>query len=167
MSSSEIAIKVSGVSKAFKLPHEKNTSVKSLFMGLFKGRRTYERQQVLTDVSFEVKKGEFFGIVGRNGSGKSTFLKAVAGIISLEEDLILDSNISIKKKSVAYHSLVNFAEVKPKFPDFLSGYVFQYSYFIITITDHWIGNVPLHVKLLSKKVKHQLLRECFTFLLYL
>ena len=62
---------------------------------------------------------------GTNGSGKSTFLKAVAGIISFEEDLILDSNISIKKKSVAYHSLVNFAEVKPKFPDFLSGYVFQ------------------------------------------
>ena len=76
----DVAIKVSGVSKAFKLPHEKKTSVKSLFVSMFRGRRTYERQQVLKDVSFEIKKGEFFGIVGRNGSGKSTLLKLLAGI---------------------------------------------------------------------------------------
>ncbi len=78
----EVAIKVQGISKAFKLPHEKASSIKSLFISLFKGKRTYERQQVLNDVSFEIKKGEFFGIVGRNGSGKSTLLKLLAGIYS-------------------------------------------------------------------------------------
>lgn len=76
----DVAIKVSGVSKTFKLPHEKQTSVKSLFVNVFRGKRTYERQEVLKDVSFEIKKGEFFGIVGRNGSGKSTLLKLLAGI---------------------------------------------------------------------------------------
>lgn len=76
----DIAIKVDHVSKAFKLPHEKSSSVKSLFVSMFHGKRTYERQQVLKDVSFEIKKGEFFGIVGRNGSGKSTLLKLLAGI---------------------------------------------------------------------------------------
>lgn len=76
----DVAIRVSGVSKTFKLPHEKSTSIKSLFMNLFRGRRTFEKQQVLNDISFEVKKGEFFGIVGRNGSGKSTLLKLLAGI---------------------------------------------------------------------------------------
>jgi ABC-2 type transport system ATP-binding protein len=77
----EIAIKVKHVSKEFKLPHEKQTSIKSIAINLLKGRKnTYERQQVLNDISFEIKKGEFFGIVGRNGSGKSTLLKMLAGI---------------------------------------------------------------------------------------
>lgn len=78
--SNDIAVKVEVVNKTFKLPHEKQSSVKGIFVNLFKGKRTYEKQQVLKDVSFEIKKGEFFGIVGRNGSGKSTLLKLLAGI---------------------------------------------------------------------------------------
>lgn len=80
MAGDDVSIRVEGVSKAFKLPHEKNTSLKSAFLNFYKGRRSFEKQQVLKDISFEVKKGEFFGIVGRNGSGKSTLLKLLAGI---------------------------------------------------------------------------------------
>jgi ABC-type polysaccharide/polyol phosphate transport system ATPase subunit len=75
----ETAIKVESVSKVFRLPHERNASIKSALIN-FKGKTTYEEQQALNNVSFEVKKGEFFGIVGRNGSGKSTLLKLLAGI---------------------------------------------------------------------------------------
>lgn len=78
----EIAIKVENVSKDFVLPHEKVNSVKSLFTGLGRSgkNKTKETQHALKDISFEIKKGEFFGIVGRNGSGKSTLLKILAGI---------------------------------------------------------------------------------------
>lgn len=76
----EIAIKVNHVSKSFRLPHEKHTSIKSVLIGAFNGRNRIEKQQVLKDISFEVKKGEFLGIVGRNGSGKSTLLKLLASI---------------------------------------------------------------------------------------
>lgn len=77
----DVAIRVEGVYKNFKLPHEKTNSIKSIFTGLGKKKsRNYEIQHALKDISFEVKKGEFFGIVGRNGSGKSTLLKIIAEI---------------------------------------------------------------------------------------
>jgi len=84
----ELAITVQEVNKTFRLPHEKQNSVKSLLVNWRRSDRGYEKQQVLNGVSFEVKKGEFFGIVGRNGSGKSTLLKLLAGIYSPDSGII-------------------------------------------------------------------------------
>lgn len=48
---------------------------------LYRGRRKFHRDfWALTDVSFDVKKGETVGIIGRNGSGKSTLLQLLCGI---------------------------------------------------------------------------------------
>ena len=78
----EIAIRVEDVSKNFVLPHERVNSIKSAFTSLAQKKHSEptETQHALKDISFEIKKGEFFGIVGRNGSGKSTMLKILAGI---------------------------------------------------------------------------------------
>lgn len=75
----DIAIKIEHLSKTFKIPHEKISSIRGAFVSVFK-KKTYEEFKALDDVSFEVKKGEFFGIIGRNGSGKSTLLKILANI---------------------------------------------------------------------------------------
>ncbi|MCX6765904.1 MAG: ABC transporter ATP-binding protein [Candidatus Moranbacteria bacterium] len=75
----EIAIKVENVSKTFRIPHEKINTMRGAFVNMF-NKKTYEEFKALDNVSFEVKKGEFFGIIGRNGSGKSTLLKILAGI---------------------------------------------------------------------------------------
>jgi ABC-type polysaccharide/polyol phosphate transport system ATPase subunit len=73
------AIDVDRISKTFALPHEQRTTLKEHFLHPLH-RRTIERQRALSEVSFAVRRGEFFGIVGPNGSGKSTLLKILAGI---------------------------------------------------------------------------------------
>jgi ABC-2 type transport system ATP-binding protein len=62
-----IAISVKNISKTFSIPHESINTLKCAFVNIFR-KNTYESFNALDDVTFQVKKGEFFGIFGRNGS---------------------------------------------------------------------------------------------------
>lgn len=83
--------------------------------------KSYHRQTVLQIDRLEVRPGIYW-VKGANGSGKSTFLKAVAGMIHFQGNIILNSGIDIKKQPVAYRKQVNFAEAEPIFPEFLTGW---------------------------------------------
>jgi len=75
---SQPAIVVDSVSKNFRLYHERNRYIKA---AILRGRRAkYEEFWALDDVSFEVEHGSTLGIIGSNGSGKSTMLKCLTGI---------------------------------------------------------------------------------------
>ncbi len=88
MSDEQPAVIVKDLYKTFKLPHEQHSGIKQLIVNFTKRKKGYELQHVLNDISFEIKKGEFFGIVGRNGSGKSTLLKLIAGIYVPDKGLV-------------------------------------------------------------------------------
>jgi ABC-2 type transport system ATP-binding protein len=76
----ESVIQVRNVSKDFMLPHLRQTTIKSKVLNTFRRSTSIEVQHVLDGISFDVQRGEFLGIVGRNGSGKSTMLKILASI---------------------------------------------------------------------------------------
>lgn len=76
----DVVLRVSHVSKTFRLPTERASGLKQAFINWTRGVRGYTDQHVLRDITFDVKRGDFFGIVGRNGSGKSTLLKLISGI---------------------------------------------------------------------------------------
>ena len=75
-------IESQGLSKRFLLRHNRSGSIKERFLGLIhtSHRERTEEFWALRDVTLSINSGEAVGIIGRNGSGKSTFLRLVAGI---------------------------------------------------------------------------------------
>ena len=91
---SDTAIKVENLHKSFKLPTEQAFGLKQAFFNRLRGIKGYTEQKVLKGLDFEIKKGEFLGIVGRNGSGKSTLLKILAGIYYPEKgEITINGNL--------------------------------------------------------------------------
>ena len=78
----DYAVKVENVSMHFNNCSEKIDSLKEYFLKIVKKQLFFKDFIAVKDVSFEVKKGEIFGIVGTNGSGKSTLLKIISGILT-------------------------------------------------------------------------------------
>jgi ABC-2 type transport system ATP-binding protein len=74
-----VVIEVRGVDKSFRIPEHRIDSLKERAAHPL-ARVGYREQRALRDISFDVHAGEFFGIVGRNGSGKSSLLKILASI---------------------------------------------------------------------------------------
>lgn len=75
------AIVVLNLTKKFKIPHERKTTVFEHISGIFNGKKGYEEFEALRNINFKVRKGEAIGIIGENGSGKSTLLKIIAHIL--------------------------------------------------------------------------------------
>jgi ABC-type polysaccharide/polyol phosphate transport system ATPase subunit len=78
-----VAIEVRGINKVFRIPSHRIDSLKERALHPFRAV-AYHELHALRDVSFDVKRGEFFGVVGRNGSGKSTLLKILASIYAAD-----------------------------------------------------------------------------------
>ena len=77
----DILVRAENISMSFKVPEYKYDTLKERVVNLLRGKRNHKRKiEVLNNLSFEVKKGQSLGVIGHNGTGKSTLLKIVSGI---------------------------------------------------------------------------------------
>lgn len=78
---SKYAVEVANVSMKFNLAQERVDSLKEYFVKRIKGQIKYDEFYALKNISFNIEKGDSFALVGSNGSGKSTMLKIIAGVL--------------------------------------------------------------------------------------
>lgn len=81
MDQKDTIIAVDGVTMRFNLAEEKTDTIKEYFVKLVTGKLHFNEFYALKNVSFEVKRGEAVALIGKNGSGKSTMLKILAGVL--------------------------------------------------------------------------------------
>ena len=77
---SDLAVRVEHLQKIYKLYNKPMDRLKES-LGLTR-KRLYREHYALNDVSFQVEQGETVGIIGTNGSGKSTILKIITGVLN-------------------------------------------------------------------------------------
>ena len=81
MSEKPIVVDVDHVTIRFNLANQKVDNLKEYFIKLIKKELMFQEFLAVKDVSFQVRKGEAWALIGTNGSGKSTLLKAISGIM--------------------------------------------------------------------------------------
>lgn len=79
--SKSVMVKVDHVAMKFNLSSEKFDSIKEYIIKSIKRQVAFDEFWALKDVSFDVFRGDALGLVGLNGSGKSTMLKVIAGVL--------------------------------------------------------------------------------------
>lgn len=73
-------ISFENVVQRFRLIRERPDTLREVFTQVFRNRSSYHEFEALKNVSFSISDGQVVGIIGRNGSGKSTTLKIIAGV---------------------------------------------------------------------------------------
>ena len=77
----EYAVEVNDVTMIFNMASEQLNNLKEYFIKLAKHELFFKEFRALKHISFKVRRGDVVGLVGTNGSGKSTMLKVIAGVL--------------------------------------------------------------------------------------
>lgn len=110
--------------------------------------------QALNDISFKIKKGEFFGLLGPNGAGKSTLINVLAGLISVDKGSISILGADVKNDYRRARMNIGVVPQEIVMDPFLSvreTLQFQSGYFGIGNNDNWINELLTQLNLSDKQ----------------
>ena len=94
-STNEYTIEVNDVSMVFNMASEQLNNLKEYFIKIMRHELFFQEFRALDHISFKVRPGEVVGLVGTNGSGKSTMLKCIAGVLEPSEgSIVVRGNIA-------------------------------------------------------------------------
>lgn len=94
-SQSEIAIEIKNVNKTYTL-HNRGFTIRERVFSLFKKSNT-QKLNALKNINFSIKKGEFFGIIGHNGCGKSTLISIMNKAIPSDDGGVVNINGTVMR----------------------------------------------------------------------
>jgi ABC-type polysaccharide/polyol phosphate transport system ATPase subunit len=75
-----LAVSLEGVTQRFRVIQERPDTVRELFARFFRHETSFHDFDAISNLSLEIPVGQMLGVIGRNGSGKSTMLKIIAGV---------------------------------------------------------------------------------------
>lgn len=91
----EKIIEVNDVTMSFRMANDKIRNIKEFVVRKLQGKIKYTNFEALKHVTFDVRRGEVVGLIGRNGAGKSTILKVISGILKpTEGNVVVRGNIA-------------------------------------------------------------------------
>ena len=86
--------------------------------------KDYKNNRGLFDVSFDIKKHEFCGIIGENGAGKTTLMRTIMGFISLDKGDIFVDSLDVKKNNLDIKNKIAYVPGEINYPDLSNGKIF-------------------------------------------
>jgi len=88
--------------------------------------KAYDGVQALNGVSLYVRKGEILGLIGPNGSGKTTTIKIILGLIKKDRGLVNVLGYDIDKNPFEYKQFIGYVPETAALPEYLTAYEFLY-----------------------------------------
>jgi ABC-type polysaccharide/polyol phosphate transport system ATPase subunit len=125
MEMNEVVLEVKNISKSFLLRESKADNLKEVITSAFSGKKSAKDNfHALSNLSFNLHKGESLGIIGKNGAGKSTLLKILSGITQPDEGEInfFGRAVSILDIGAGFHP-----ELSGRENVYLSGALYNFS----------------------------------------
>ncbi|MCX8189514.1 MAG: ABC transporter ATP-binding protein [Nitrososphaeria archaeon] len=88
--------------------------------------KTYNGVKALNGISLYVKRGEILGLIGPNGSGKTTTIKIILGLIKKDKGVVNVLGYDIDKEPFKYKQFVGYVPEAALIPEYLTAYEFLY-----------------------------------------
>lgn len=88
--------------------------------------KTFENKKAVNDVSFTIKEGEIFSLIGPNSSGKTTIVKTIVGLLSPTRGTVTVGNYDIEKNPEQAKMLIGYIPDEPSIWSHMTGEEFLY-----------------------------------------